>query len=266
MTRLDWTGERLVPDRAAERVLKDHMSQYEHILRNLPLSGKRVLDVACGVGLGSRLFAERGSATVMAVDISNEAIRYGREHYAHPEVRYCLGDATRLPFGDQAFDVVISLETLEHVARYQLFLQEVYRMLNAGGVFVISTPNRPITSPKSVPPNPFHVQEFSMAELHSLLSRYYPQMEWFGQHLIPGPLANRLAHKLVYMLSRRLVAMGAPDLEAQIYSLGGGFQPSPLTRLSRMFFEPRGLIVVCHKPGTPSRFGGAGTPSRSGGN
>lgn len=256
MTRLDWTGERLVPDRAAERVLKDHMGQYEYIVRNLRLSGKRVLDVACGVGLGSRLFAERGSATVIAVDISNEAIRYGREHYAHPDVRYCLGDASQLPFPDQTFDVVISLETLEHVARFQLFLQEVHRMLNAGGVFVISTPNRAITSPKSVPPNPFHVQEFSAAELHGLLSRYYPQMEWFGQHLIPRPLANRLAHKLVYVLSRRLVAMGAPDMEVRIYSLGGGFHPSPLTRLSRVFFEPRGLIVVCHKTSIPSRSGG----------
>jgi SAM-dependent methyltransferase len=246
--------------------LKDHMSQYEHIVLHLRLSGKRVLDVACGVGLGSRLFADRGSATVIAVDISFEAIRYGREHYPYPEVRYCLGDASELPFPDQAFDAVISLETLEHVPRHQLFLQEVYRMLKAGGVLVISTPNQTITSPKLVPSNPFHVREFSVAELHSLLSRYYPQMEWFGQHLIPRPFANRLAHKLLYMLSRRLIAMGGPNVEAQIYSLGGGFHLSPLTRLRRACFEPRGLMVVCHKAGTPSGSDGAGTPSRSGGN
>ncbi len=248
----DWkrSGERLVPGHASARVLLDHTSQYQYIVRNLQLSGRRILDVACGVGLGSRTFAEHQPACVIGVDISGEALFYGRRHFAHERVRCCLGDASHLPFPDGMFDIVISLETIEHVPQYEHFLDEVFRVMRSDAILVLSTPNRRVTSPGIVPPNAYHVREFSLAELGALLGPYCSQICWLGQHFIPRLFANRFAHKVVHMLSRILVALGGPDMEAQVYSLGGGFSVRPITRAKKACFEPRSLIAVCHGVGS----------------
>jgi len=244
---MEFTGERLIPGQTSERILRDHMEQYEFVAQKLPLAGLQVLDVACGVGFGSRLFAEHASATVTGVDISLTAISYGREQFPHPRVKYCVADATQLPFADMSFDAVISLETLEHLDERAAFLNETNRILRYRGLFVVSTPNRTVTSPGKRPLNPYHIREYTLRELSRLLSRYYPRMDWFGQHFVPRALANRAARKFLYLLSRTLVSRGGPDLEGRVYSLGGGFHVRRLSKADRVFFEPRNIMVVCHK-------------------
>ncbi len=248
MNTLEFTGERLVPGQTSERILKDHVAQYEYVIRSLPLGGRSILDVACGVGFGSKLFAERTPAVVTGVDVSVSAIAHGQQRYSHPKVRYCVADATRLPFADLSFEAVISLETIEHLVDHEAFLSETNRVLRAHGLFVVSTPNKAVTSPgRSVPLNPYHVREFSHAELSALLGQYYSRMEWLGQHFVPRPLANRPARKLLYVLSRRLARWGGPDLESRIYTVGGSFDVRPLSRVGNLLFRPRNMLVVCHK-------------------
>jgi SAM-dependent methyltransferase len=96
----------------------------------------------------------------------------------------CRGDALSLPFPDQVFDVIISFETLEHLAKPDVFVGELRRVLRTNGKLLLSTPNALVSLPKAgVPQNPFHVHEFEPEELRQLLSVSFARVSLMGQHV-----------------------------------------------------------------------------------
>lgn len=83
-------------------------------------------------------------------------------------------DVTNLKFKDCAFDMVVSFQVIEHLRGYDKHLLEVKRILKPDEIFILSTPNKLITSPnREKPIFPFHIKEFYPDELHSLLSRCF---------------------------------------------------------------------------------------------
>src|SRR5690606_21686368 len=111
----------------------------ESFLTDVPTAA-RVLDLGTGTGALLASFEERGWERV-GVDISASGIDLARA--AHPDITFVLADATEdlsglLPLG--TFDVVVSTETLEHVALPRRFLQNAFAALKPGGRLVISTP------------------------------------------------------------------------------------------------------------------------------
>jgi ubiquinone/menaquinone biosynthesis C-methylase UbiE len=107
-----------------------------------PLAGASLLDCACGKGWVAVLAAHFG-ATVTGVDLSPgelaHAQRLAEAMGVGERVTFLEGDVTRLPFGDRAFDVVVSLETIEHVPHGPA-LNELVRVCD--GTFVIETINQ----------------------------------------------------------------------------------------------------------------------------
>ena len=122
--------------------LRDMVDQHwqgdEHGLR--PLEGKSALDVGCGAGLLAEPLARLG-AKVTAVDAAVELIDVAREHAAGQglEIDYRHGAVEDL--GGQ-FDLVTSMEVIEHVADPQAFLMSLAARLAPGGLMILSTPNR----------------------------------------------------------------------------------------------------------------------------
>lgn len=106
-----------------------------------PLSGKRALDVGCGAGLLAEPLARLG-AKVTAVDAAPENIAAAKAHAAGMglAVDYRAGELESLALG--RFDLVTSMEVLEHVADKAAFIGQLARHLAPGGLLVISTPNR----------------------------------------------------------------------------------------------------------------------------
>ena len=96
-----------------------------------PLAGKTALDVGCGAGLLAEPLA-RLEAEVTGVDAAAENIEAARLHAA--------GELATLGLGQ--FDLVTSLEVLEHVADKAAFVAGLARHLAPGGLMVLSTPNR----------------------------------------------------------------------------------------------------------------------------
>jgi len=82
-------------------------------------------------------------------------------------------DATHLPFRKQAFNCVVSLETLEHIRDQRVFLDNIKGSLKKGGRLILSTPNKLYASPFLPKPlNPFHVKEFYLGPLLNFLGQY----------------------------------------------------------------------------------------------
>ena len=81
-------------------------------LRPLPRSG-RVLDVACGTGRVTRLLVREGFAGVVGSDVSNAMLAVAKRQL--PNVEFFQGDATRLPFDDDSFDLVTCIGLLMHL-------------------------------------------------------------------------------------------------------------------------------------------------------
>lgn len=107
------------------------------------IKGKRILDIGCGDGIFDIEMARRG-ALVEALDISNSALERAKwrakQLGLEAKINFIRGDATRLPYGDAAFDMVISNCVLEHIAEDQAVLQECSRLLKPSGKLIITVP------------------------------------------------------------------------------------------------------------------------------
>jgi len=162
--------ERLVPDELAPEditggeALRISIERYEFAARHAR-SG-RLLDIACGVGYGTRLLADRGAGRIEAlgVDLSREAIDYARARYGGERTRFLAADA--MAFDDPSrFDTIVSIETIEHLPRPADFVARLVRLLRPGGLLVASVPTTP-----SVDANPHHLHDFSARSFRRLLA------------------------------------------------------------------------------------------------
>lgn len=99
----------------------------------------RVLEVGCGEGeIARRLYMRFGDVT--ALDLPDAGLRAGWQAVQGP--RFLHADAERLPFADNAFDVVVSVEVLEHLVNPEIGLREYARV--ARRHLVLSVPREPL--------------------------------------------------------------------------------------------------------------------------
>ncbi len=112
-------------------------------VREQPLAGLRLLDAGCGAGLVSEPMARLG-ADVIGIDASERNVMVARHHAEQGGVavnyRHALPEELTAEVG--TFDIVLSLEVVEHVADVGAFLQAVGQLVKPGGLLVIGTLNR----------------------------------------------------------------------------------------------------------------------------
>ena len=223
---MSFSDERLVPEEAVEASLQEHVARYRFALDRIRGS---VLDVACGTGYGTAMLGAVG------VDLSLDALRYARRYPA----RYVAAHAARLPFG-RVFDAVVSFETIEHLADPGRFVADCARVLKPGGVFLVSTPNRELWSPRSPRPvQRHHVKEFNRREFLNVLRPF--RVELYGQLLLTRRGAALWEGK---ELAKRLVRAFLPIRR---------FRPAVLRHLDELEPDPRFAVVPCGRK-TPAIF------------
>lgn len=110
-----------------------------------PLAGKAALDVGCGAGLLCEPMARLG-ALVTGVDAAAENVAAAQAHAegAGLAIDYRHGELSALGLGQ--FDIVTSMEVIEHVEDKAMFLRGLAQHLKPGGLMVLSTPNRTLAS------------------------------------------------------------------------------------------------------------------------
>ncbi len=158
-----------------------YLEAYEHKAESSELSGDllrmhyeiakkyisgndSVLDIACGDGWGSEILAS-AAGSVIGADLSKEFIDRAKKR-CRGNVSFQVQDALRTDFADESFDVVISMETIEHVDDDKGFIREMHRILKKNGIFIVSTPQN---AAKSSPLIPYHVREYNLQDFKSLL-------------------------------------------------------------------------------------------------
>lgn len=109
----------------------------EMVRRYIPLEGKKILDVGCGIGTYLQAF-KRFTNKLYGVEIN--AKRAAEAKRVTPNI--FIAPAEKLPFDDATFDLVFSHEVLEHVGDDRKAIEEAVRVLRPEGHIVLFVPNR----------------------------------------------------------------------------------------------------------------------------
>jgi 2-polyprenyl-6-hydroxyphenyl methylase/3-demethylubiquinone-9 3-methyltransferase len=111
------------------------------------MEGLRILDIGCGGGILSEPLARLGAAMV-GVDPSETNIAAASKHAAQSDltIDYRCSTAEELAEAGEAFDIVLAMEVVEHVADVPLFVQSCATMVKPGGMMIAATLNRTLKS------------------------------------------------------------------------------------------------------------------------
>jgi SAM-dependent methyltransferase len=201
---LPLTGERTLPDLPEENYwYQRHVAVYEWIASRC--AGLRVVDLASGEGYGSDLLA-RSASEVIGVDANPEAYEHARLRYRRPNLSYQRGLVEEF---DQQADVVVFLQTIEHIHEPGRLLERLARI---APVAYISTPNRLTLAPPGAEKsdNPWHLREYDVGEYRALLEQHYGEVEILGLFHARKLRAHELAIRLGWDRLHRTLHLTGP--------------------------------------------------------
>jgi len=181
---LEWTGERFLPWIGEATIAYEHLHRYAYA--SMLVKNRRVVDLACGEGYGTKILAASASS-VVGIDIDETVIQHASEKYGGENIRFLSGSITEIPVkDDHCVDVVVCFEAIEHIENHEALLAEVKRILTLDGTFIVSTPNKAIYSDEAREENPFHVKELYFEEIQELLARHFATIRFLGQRIHPA--------------------------------------------------------------------------------
>ena len=216
-------------------------------------ASRRVLEIACGSGLGLGYLA-RSARWVIGGDYTSSLLRLAQSHY-RGRLPLTQLDAHDLPFGSASFDLALIFEALYYMERPERVLAETRRILDKRGIVLVSTVNKDWSG---FSPSRHSTRYFSIPELRGLLIEAgFDRIEFFGAfpaevptligrsvsllrrvavslHLVPKTLGSRALLKRLFY--GKLSPLG-PEVKA-------GMAPSePLVQLSNDSATKRFKII-----------------------
>jgi 2-polyprenyl-3-methyl-5-hydroxy-6-metoxy-1,4-benzoquinol methylase len=223
---LSLTGERTLPDVPEENYwYQRHLVVYEWIADQV--AGLEVVDMACGEGYGSNTLSLRASR-VTGVDANPEA-------HEHARLRYRRGNLSfkrdMVEMYSQPCDVVVFLQTIEHMQDPQSALEHFRSLLRPGGVAYVSTPNVLTLAPKGAERsgNPWHIKEYRAEEFRDLCASVFGTVELHGlfhaRKLRVHELAIRAGWDTVHNklgITKRFYDWFTPAISVKDFRLGEG--------------------------------------------
>lgn len=113
-----------------------HQKKWAVLKKFLSGSSGKLLDIGCADGTTTNFIKENFKGLqVSGVDYYDKAIDFAKKKY--PGIKFIVGDAHNLPFQKSSFDLVITIETLEHLENPDKVLAEINRVLKQGGYLII---------------------------------------------------------------------------------------------------------------------------------
>lgn len=198
--------ERIIPDTKDWNLnFKTNLIRYNFALPYI--KNKNVLDVACGSGYFSNYILSKGAKSVTGVDIDKDSIEYAKNNFQNISLEFLEWDAENLGSLNKSFDIVVSMETIEHLNYPMKFLSEIKKVLIPNGYLILSTPNKEVSTVKNV----FHKNEFTYQELRKTLDSFFLIENSFSLKLI----TKRKQEK--FSLSSRLVSKLFPPVVKKLF-------------------------------------------------
>lgn len=184
---------------------------YHHVASKKDLRGKSILEVGCGRGGGLDFIKTQLSPSqVTGLDLNHKAIEFCLDFHCQKNARFVQGDAQSLPFEDNAFDVILNVESSHRYPQPQSFFNEVYRVLKPGGNFLF-TDFRPNDSVESLE-SQFKISQLNLEEKNDISWKVLKALDLAApQREI---LINRLAPRVFKGLAKKFAATpGTPTYE-----------------------------------------------------
>jgi len=181
---LPLTGERTAPGIWHENYwFARHEAAYRWITANwLDSETGRVLDAGCGEGYGADLLSQAGAGQVFGLDYEGTTLRHVAKVY--PQVNLVQGNLVQTGFAAESFNLLVSLQTIEHLWEQPRFVTECARIAAPGATVVLSTPNR-LTFPSG---NWYHTKELTAPEFVELVEVELEVVQtlglWHGDKLL----------------------------------------------------------------------------------
>jgi 2-polyprenyl-3-methyl-5-hydroxy-6-metoxy-1,4-benzoquinol methylase len=162
------TSEQITSDNPIhQRLFKAYIAAHDYVAGD-------VLEVGCGEGRGIDQLTQN-ARSFTAVDKIKPVIEGLRQK--HPSARLISMNIPPLTgLDDNAYDLVVSFQVIEHIENDELFLQEIHRVLRPGGTALLTTPNRKL----SLTRNPWHVREYLPNELKQLAQKFFSSVDMKG--------------------------------------------------------------------------------------
>jgi ubiquinone/menaquinone biosynthesis C-methylase UbiE len=103
-------------------------------------TGDTVLDCSSGLGYGTAILASLSTgANFIGIELDPATVEYARANYGREAIAFHPGDAANLKnIPDSSIDMVVSMETVEHIPDWRAALQEFHRVLKPDGRFIVS--------------------------------------------------------------------------------------------------------------------------------
>lgn len=142
---------------------KENLLRQEKYLSYIGSNGKKVVELGCGASYFPQMASKFNKS--FGVDYAKGTIE--RMAIEFPNVQYIHADATKTPFTNEFFDVVVSGEVIEHIENTEDLVKEMVRICKPGGKMILSTPHLEFDDPE-------HIWEFEEKDLHDFFDKYGP--------------------------------------------------------------------------------------------
>ncbi|MBI5218528.1 MAG: class I SAM-dependent methyltransferase [Bacteroidia bacterium] len=112
---------------------------YHLVATGADIKGKDILEIGCGRGGGlSYLNRYLSPKSATGIDINNRAINFCKKHFTSEKINFFKCSALRINCPNNAFDVIINIESSHRYSQMDFFLREVYCNLKTGGFFLFA--------------------------------------------------------------------------------------------------------------------------------
>jgi ubiquinone/menaquinone biosynthesis C-methylase UbiE len=205
------------PQNQIQLAFRNHFAVFQRYLKRDRAVPGTCLEVGAGRGSISSFFADAGYHCTL-LDTSATVLQVAREIFSRNghEATYVVGDANKLQFPDESFDVVVSIGLLEHFEDIERPLREQFRVLKSGGrCFCYVVPERPDNVQKYFRP------------FNSALRVASRRLQAKQPGADKKPIFRTASSSAAYI--RALSAMGASEIEAT------GMYPMPMISPSPEF-------------------------------
>jgi ubiquinone/menaquinone biosynthesis C-methylase UbiE len=163
-----------------------------HILKDYAKGN--VLDLGCGDGTHAGMVREFFTGQIYAIDPSEQIINKAKNNFS--DINFKTASAYKLPYQDNFFDLIYSIDVIEHLKEPQKMLIEVQRILKPGGVIIFQTPNYPIKRVydfynviakknwrQSFKDDPTHFYKFTALKLKKMCSKYFVVIDFMTRNI-----------------------------------------------------------------------------------